>query len=327
MKNQVTKSTDTAVLPAWPDATVESRVASTVYDWVRGLPTSQTTDPSGLAITTRTAYDEQGRTISSSQPRSNGSDAGTTITEYWTGTGTGACAGRPERADAVCRTRPAGPVTGGGDNPTQLVSTMTEYDRWGSSAVEIETANGVRRTTTTTFDGAGRAVGVAVVADEVLGGPVPTVTTTYDPATGQAVKESSPAGGTITHAFDALGRQYAYTDADGATTTTGLDVLDRPVRVSDTVPSTVTYEYDAAVEPRGLVTKVTDSVAGAFTARYDADGEMAVQGLPGGYSVAQSRDPSGETLSRVYTRAGDGTVVLSDTVAVNVHCPIPGRRG
>ncbi|MDQ1293413.1 MAG: hypothetical protein QG608_1294, partial [Actinomycetota bacterium] len=135
------------------------------------------------------------------------------------------------------------------------------------------------------------------------------------------------AGGSITRAFDVLGRQYSYTDADGATTTTRLDVLDRPVQVSDSVPSTVSYEYDVAVEPRGLVTKVTDSVAGAFTARYDADGDLAVQGLPGGYTLRQVQDPAGEILSRVYARDADGTVVLSDTVAVNVHGQVASHTG
>ena len=49
----------------------------------------------------------------------------------------------------------------------------------------------------------------------------------------------------------------------------------------------MTYAYDTATELRGLATGITDSVAGVFTATYDRDGSVAVEHLPGGYTVTQ----------------------------------------
>ncbi|GHF36310.1 hypothetical protein GCM10018783_00750 [Streptomyces griseosporeus] len=85
------------------------------------------------------------------------------------------------------------------------------------------------------------------------------------------------------------------------------------------MPSTTTYTYDTAIDPRGLPTSVTDSVAGTFSARYDADGALTSQTLPGGYSMDQTVDPTGATTSRVYTRTSDGTVLVSDSVTLTVH--------
>ena len=58
-------------------------------------------------------------------------------------TGTGPCQGRPEWADLVCSTGPAGAITGGGSNPASCPITTTEYDWWARPAKVTETANGV----------------------------------------------------------------------------------------------------------------------------------------------------------------------------------------
>jgi RHS repeat-associated protein len=152
-----------------------------------------------------------------------------------------------------------------------------------------------------------------------IGQAVPETTTEYDPATGKETKTVSPAGGTITRAYDRLGRLISYTDADGGKTTTEYDLLDRPVKASDTVPSTVTYTYDHTTEPRGLVTRTTDSVAGAFSATYDADGSIATEKLPGGYTLTVTEDTTGAATERTYTRDSDGTLVHSDMVTESVH--------
>jgi hypothetical protein len=68
VKDQVTKGTLGAQPRAWPDLIADPRVTTTGYDWVKGLPTSTTKDPGGLAITTTTAYDDQGRVIKTTQP-------------------------------------------------------------------------------------------------------------------------------------------------------------------------------------------------------------------------------------------------------------------
>ncbi|MFF3757153.1 DNRLRE domain-containing protein [Streptomyces sp. NPDC002185] len=324
-KDQITKVTTGAQVREHPGVQGETRTVQTVYDWAKGLATQIVKDPGGLAITEATEYDSLGRAVKQRLPGATGTDAATRVTAYWSATGTGACQGRPEWADLVCSTGPAGTITGGGGNPAQLPTTTTEYSWWGGPAKVTETANGVTRTTTTTYDGAGRTTKVAVTGG--VGQAVPETTTEYDPATGRAVRTVSPTGGTLTKVFDKLGRQMSYTDADGGVTSTEYDLLDRPVKIADNAPSTVTYTYDHAVEPRGLATKTTDSIAGVFQATYDADGSVASEKLPGGYTLATSEDTTGATLKRTYTRDSDGTVVYADTVTESVHGQVTTHAG
>ena len=325
VKDQITKSTTGAQVREHPSVQGERRVVQTIYDWAKGLPTKTVKDPGGLAITETTEYDDQGRVTKQLLPGASGTDAATRITTYWSATGTGACTGRPEWADLVCSTSAAGVITGGGSNPTGLPTTTTEYDWWGNPAKVTETANGVTRTTTTTYDNAGRQSKVAVTGG--IGQAVPESTTEYDAATGKPVKAVSPTGGTITKAYDKLGRLITYTDADGGTTTTEYDLLDRVVKTSNNVPSTVTYTYDTSVEPRGLVTSTTDSIAGTFKAAYDADGSVSSEKLPGGYTLKQTEDTTGAAVDRTYTRDSDGTIVYSDTVTESVHGQVTSHAG
>ncbi|MEU6005516.1 DNRLRE domain-containing protein [Streptomyces sp. NPDC047453] len=325
VKDQITKVTVGAQVREHPSVQGETRITQTVYDWVKGLPTKTIKDPGGLAITETTEYDAQGRTVKQLLPGATGTDAATRVTTYWSATGTGACTGRPEWADLVCSVGPAGAITGGGSNPTELPTTTTEYDWWGNTAKVTETANGVTRTTTTTYDAAARPIKTTVTGG--LGQAVPEATTEYDPDNGKVAKTTSPTGGTITKAYDKLGRQIAYTDADGGRTTTEYDLLDRPVKATDTVPSTVTYTYDTAVEPRGLATKTTDSIAGTFQATYDAAGAVVSEKLPGGYTVKQTKDPSGSAVDRTYTRDSDGTIVYADTVTESIHGQVTSHAG
>ncbi|MFJ8473220.1 DNRLRE domain-containing protein [Kitasatospora sp. NPDC094011] len=317
VKDQVTTTVTGGALRGWPDVLAETRTDKRVYDWALGVPVKKVQDAGGLNLTTGTGHDTQGRVTSQSLPASNGADAGTTTTGYWTATGTGPCAGRPEWADLVCRTGPAGAITGGGGNPAQLPVKTVQYGLFGQTVQTDETANGVTRTTVTSSDDAGRPVTTTVSGG--VGPAAPATTVGYDPATGRVVKQTSATGGTITKAYDALGRQISYTDADGATTTTEYDALDRPTKVTDSSPSTTTYGYDTAVEPRGLVTSVTDSGAGTFTARYDADGKVTGQGLPGGYTSTDRIDPTGTVVTRTHTRGSDGAVLVNDAITETVH--------
>ncbi|MEV0981796.1 RHS repeat-associated core domain-containing protein [Streptomyces sp. NPDC049915] len=297
----------------------DTRTTRTAYDWAKGFPTSTTDDPGGLNLVKSTSYDAQGRITKEQLPGASGTDAATQVTTYWSAAGSGTCTGRPEWADLVCSTGPAGDITGGGSNPTQLPTTTYEYGALGNITAVIATANGVTRTTTTTYDGAGRAATTSVTGG--TGQAVPTVTTGYDSATGLQATTSSSTVGTVTKAYDMLGRQVSYTDADSGTTTAEYDVLDRPVKITNNSPSTVTYTYDTAVEPRGLAIKATDSVAGVFQATYDADGTPSTEKLPGGYSLTVDKNPAGETTGRTYTRDSDSdsTVVYSDNVTSSIH--------
>ncbi|MGA4979857.1 DNRLRE domain-containing protein [Streptomyces cinereoruber] len=310
VRDKLTRSTTGAQVREHPAVHGDTRTSQISYDWVKGLSTQTLHDPGGLAITTKTEYDAQGRITKQLQPGATGTDAATRVITYWTATGTGPCQGRPEWADLVCSTGPAGAVTGGGTNPSQMPTTTTEYNWWGRSATVRDTASGSTRATTIQYDAAGRPIKTVIAG---LGQAVPESTTEYDPATGRPVKRISPTGGTISKTFDKLGRLISYSDADGGVTTTQYDLLDRPVKTSDNSPSTVTYTYDHAVEPRAFATKATDSVAGVFQATYDADGSVSSQKLPGGYTLKQTEDTTGAAVRRTYTRDSDGLSIMTDT--------------
>ncbi|MFF2656461.1 DNRLRE domain-containing protein [Kitasatospora sp. NPDC058032] len=292
-------------------ADADVRTTATAYDWAKGLATQTTEDPAGLKLTKTVAYDAQGRAVKTSLPKSNGTDVGTTVTTYWSATGTGACAGRPEWADLPCSTGPAAAAGDAGANPAEIPTSTTEYDRYGRPAVVRETANGVTRTTTTTTDAAGRTTKVAVTGG--TGTAVPDTTTAYDAATGRVVGIANGTA-TVRTTFDRLGRVIGYDDGAGSVTTTEYDVADRPVKRADSAPSTTTTGYDGYGRPQSL----TDSVAGTMTAEYDSEGKLTRQTLPGGYVLTNSYDTQGTLTGKVYT-AADGTVVLADYADFTVH--------
>ncbi|MFJ8493715.1 DNRLRE domain-containing protein [Streptomyces sp. NPDC094038] len=313
--NQVTTTKVGAYVDGYPsDADV--RTTKTEYDWVKGLPTATTTDPSGLALKTTTSYDSQGRVTKTTLPKSSGTDAGATMTTYYSATGTGACNAKPEWADLVCSTGPAAAITGGGSNPTQLPTKTIEYDRWGNTAKVTETANSVTRTTTNTYDSAGRIKTVSVSGG--VGTAVLDTTTTYDADSGDVATVTSN-GQTITHTYDQLGREISYNDGAGNTAATQYDALGRVTQTTDSAPSTTTYTYDTSKDPRGLETSRTDSVAGTFAATYDADGDLTTESLPGGYTLTIGQDETGAETSRIYTQDSDGTVVASDSTDESVQ--------
>ncbi|MFC5959350.1 RHS repeat-associated core domain-containing protein, partial [Streptomyces pratens] len=323
--NQITSTNEGAQVREHPGVMADAQLTTVAYDWDKGLPTKVVQDPDGLAITTTTEYDAQGRVIKQGAPGTSGTDAGTQVSTYWSATGTGTCAGRPEWADLLCISGPAGDITGGGANPAQLPTMTAEYDWWGNTTKTTEKAGTPTRTITRGYDAAGRSTTVQITGG--IGADVPSTTTSYDPTSGRAHKTTSPTGGTITRAYDKLGRGISYTDANGGTTTTAYDRLDRPVKVENSVPSSVTYTYDSAVEPRGLATKVTDSVAGDFSATYDADGAVAAEKLPGGYTLKQVKDAAGAVAERTYTRDSDGVTVYNDAVTSTIHGQAATRSG
>ncbi|WP_078093806.1 RHS repeat-associated core domain-containing protein [Streptomyces sp. fd1-xmd] len=292
------------------------RVSQTQYDWTKGLPKLNILDGSGAALSYGTGYDAQGRIVSQDLPGANGAGAGSRVTVYWKGDGTGWCKGRPEWADQVCWTGPAGDITGGGSNPTKLPNTSYEYNRYGQVSETNENSGSSYRNTFLSYDAAGRLTTTHMTGN--LGQAISDSTNAYSATNGRPTTTSSTSSGTVTRVYDKLGRPISYTDADGGTTTTSYDQLGRIVTASDNVPSTTTYSYDSAAEPRGLPTKVVDSVAGTFTAAYGPNGTVSTEHLPGGYTLNQTQDTAGQTVDRTYTKDSDGSTVMSDSVTRSV---------
>ncbi|WP_162467341.1 DNRLRE domain-containing protein [Streptomyces cavernae] len=314
VSDQITATMVGAAIDGYPtDGDV--RTTATAYDWVKGLPTSEVIDPDGLKLAKRTSYDAQGRITKTTLPKSNGDDAGATVTRYWSATGTGTCEGRPEWADLVCSTGPAGKITGGGSNPDELPVKTAEYDRWGNPAKVSETAGGVTRTTENTYDAAGRLKQAQITGG--VGTAVPAQTTTYQPDNGD-VSTVTNGTATIRRTRDVLGREISYDDGAGNITRNEYDNRDRRIRVADSAPSTVSYDYD---NPAGLPTRIHDSVMGTIgdvTGSYDSDGRLYQQKLPWGMDVEFNLDPTGSETSR-YWHWETGWTVQGESSTESIH--------
>ncbi|WP_018353078.1 LamG-like jellyroll fold domain-containing protein [Longispora albida] len=316
----VTTEREGATVDGYPDA--DTKVTRTGYGaerggtsgWVLKKSTSTTTE----AGTAFTVYDASGRVLTSWGIGSTGSDSRAKQTIYYTaGTGSGdtRCDNRPEWAGQPCVTRSGGPVTG--HDPARMSSELPvkfveEYSRFGEPTRVSESAAGKSRKTVTTFDGADRITKVEITSDE--GVAVPALTTEYD-ASGH-VSRTFMGTATIIREYDALGRLVSYTDADGGVTRSEFDRYGKPAKVSDNTGSS-TYAYDRAAEPRGLLTSVTDSVAGTFGAKYSPDGKLTELTYPGGITRRDRLDAALNPIERTYTRDSDGTTLYAESVVEN----------
>jgi len=153
---------------------------SGTYDWSTSLELTSVTDPSGLALTTTYTYDSDGNLLSTTGPDKNSTTQ--TVTTYWSATGSGICQGRPEWAGLTCRVAPGAAITGGGSNPSELVTKAYTYDRFGEPDTLTETANGATRATTYTRDAAGRVTKKAITGGKERTPPTRRIPTTRPPA-------------------------------------------------------------------------------------------------------------------------------------------------
>ena len=133
--------------------------------------------PGGLNLTTRTQYNPDGAVVKAVQPGSDGTDAGTTLVDYYGPGSPAPCTGKPEWNGLVCRSRQADSSPGSGSGT--LPVTTTTYTRWVSPKVVTETSGSHTRTTTTTYDAADRPVSVSMTGGAPGDTPVPAVTTSY----------------------------------------------------------------------------------------------------------------------------------------------------
>lgn len=290
------------------------------YGWTLGAATRTTTvnpgdSTGGTNIVSTTRYDTMGRVTDTRQPLSNGADAGTTKTTYYTAGAQAApnatCGGRPEWAGLTCRTYPASQPAGA----TLPDSVTAAYSMWLKPAREVETSGATTRTTTTTYDSAERPVTSTVEAIGLTGQSAatsrPGTYTVYDTTTGlvtyagalnDAGTDADTAGRT-TSTYDRWGRTVAQT-GDAGTVTTTYDGAGRVHTVTD-AKGTTTYGYDGTGEHRGLTTSLTitrGGTAGILTygATYDADGNMTRQAMPGKITQVTTYDEGGEPIGLQY---------------------------
>ncbi len=284
--------------------------------WQLKKATSTTTDAGSAYV----VYDDAGRALQSWGLGSTGADALATLTSYYTAGAhpmDAACGNRPEWAGQPCTTKAGGPITGqrpdmSGDLPVKRVE---EYTRTGETAKVAETLGGKTRRTVTEHDNADRVTSVQITSDE--GVALPAITTEYDPITGQTTVTRAGSA-TITREYDLLGRVLTYTDADGGVTRNEFDRFGKPSKVSDNTGST-TFGYDREAEPRGLLTSVTDSIAGTYSAKYSPDGQMVELKYPGGMTRTDTLNAAFAPVGRSYKRDSDGQVIYAESIVANTQ--------
>ncbi|MEX1142665.1 MAG: RHS repeat-associated core domain-containing protein [Thermoleophilaceae bacterium] len=153
--------------------------------------------------------------------------------------------------------------------------------------------------------------------------PVAETTTAYSTTTGRPITLSDSSG-TITTAYDDVGRVVSYTDVDGNTSTTSYDNLNRPTTTSDG-KGTQTHSYDPQT---GLLTQLDDSHAGTFTASYDQDGALVSKTLPNGLKADITYDDAGTPTDLVYTKTTDcasDCVWFEEHITESIHGQWVGR--
>ncbi len=151
-------------------ADVDVRTVKTEYNWTLRKPTRTIVDAGSgaLNITSRTDYNTAGLETASWQPKSNGSDAGTTKTVYYGDNSDPDCSGHVEWFNWPCKTKAAAePGTAG--LPDLPVTTYT-YDRYGNVLTAVQQIGGASRTTTTTYDPAGRKLTDSITTNDTGGG-------------------------------------------------------------------------------------------------------------------------------------------------------------
>jgi RHS repeat-associated protein len=349
-----TKTDATLVAGSSPEQQVDVVVTEYGYSPIDGaLPTDPTSgwrvrqtttvtvDAGGTdaRVSAAVRYDAQGRPVESRKPGSSGTDAGTTRTAYYSAgpnSDRAECGNKPAYAGLPCTTWAAAAVTlhDAARMATQLpIRTITAYNRYGSPTSITESATGPvdgvtvtqERTTTVTYDAAGRVLSAATAAvgAGTTVAALPRSENTFDPNTGRVIRMAAvdPATGsvlsTVAKTFDRLGRLVRYEDANGGWTSTVFDQFGKPVEVTNSIGTTTEYVYDRTKEPRGFVTSVTDSVAGTISASYGPDGQLISQTLPGWVRLHVGYDANRAPVSRTYERLTDGAVIASSVVVEN----------
>jgi RHS repeat-associated protein len=311
----------------------DARTTTTSYagqgnlGWKLRKPTSVTTDPSGLKLTITTLYDETtGNVIETRNPKSTGAESPHNVkTIYYSATTNAtypSCGSHAEWANLVCEILLAKqPETGG--LPALPTTTVLSYNSLGEPLVTEIVSGSSTRTVTNTYDEAGRTLTSETAS--TVGTALPKVTTKYDEHTG-AVIEQGTSTLSLKSAFNTLGQLTSYTDADGNVTTYEYEPEKdyRLTKVNDG-KGVQTYRYN---ETTGVISEVSDSAAGTFTAGYDIEGNRVSEGYPNGlvasYTLNAEAEPTGLAYKKE-THCTENCEWFVETAVPSIHDQVMSR--
>ncbi|PRB02298.1 hypothetical protein CQ044_15510 [Microbacterium sp. MYb64] len=301
-------------------AAAPSVTATTAYEnpWL-GQATSTTVDPSALAMTTKTTFEQPGatgwlrrltKTLPGATVAGAPASAATTTTYY----------GDLETAPTACGI-PAGTrqygmtkkVTGPTPAAGGAVTTEYVYDTWGRTVGTK--ASGDTSWSCLTYDARGRVT--QQVANGVASMAAKTITTGYTAQAGGlkvvvsgVAVAGSPNGSTVTTTTDLLGGVTSYTDVWNTITTPTYEALTgRIVKVTTTpaggTPSTTENTYDLD----GKVKTVTVDGQQLASVSYDAKQRLASVVYPEGSALTSvNRDAAGRTNRNSWSVAGESII-------------------
>ncbi len=250
-----------------------------------------------------------------------------------------ACGEHREMANLPCETTPAEqPGTSG---LPELPATKYTYNIWGEPETTTETVGSTKRTTTDTYDAAGRPKTTAT--SSTVGEPVATITDEYNKETGALEKQCANEGKpctegtpkTIIATYNKLGELVSYTDSDANATTyeyegegsyTGETEHEGHLRHINDGKGSETYTYNEATGlPAELLYEYTPSkLQMAFTATYDAEGKLLTETYPNNMTASYTYNQIGEPTTLEYTKNGHCAKTcpetwFSDNVTPSIH--------
>jgi hypothetical protein len=242
-------------------------------------------------------------------PNGNGYGSGTatahnTQTIYYTAgvnSQVSACGEHPEWANLPCQTQPAAQPEG---SLPKLPTTTYAYNVWDEPETTTNTSGSTTRTTTQTYDPAGRLKSTAI--SSTVGSPLPTVNIEYNSELGAVEKQSSTTEGktkTLTSTYNTLGELATYSDAaeKPASTSYEYDVDGRVKKINDG-KGTETYKYSEAT---GLPTELINEFGTSklsFTGTYDVEGHLLTEGYPNGMTATYGYNQTGAAVSLAYQK-------------------------
>ena len=214
-----------------------------------------------------------------------------------------ACRNHAEWAALPCQTGPA--AQPGGGLPELPVTTFSAYNVFEEPETIVETVGSTTRTTTDTYDAAGRPKTQSTTSS--VGTALPTVTDGYTAETGAetgalTTQSTTVEGKTekITSVLNTLDELVSYTDADGTTSTFEWDIDGRTHKTNDG-KGTQTFSYS---ETTGLPSELVDSSHEGmkFTATWDVEGNILSEGYPNGMTAFFTRNSTGTATGLEYKK-------------------------